>query len=65
MNLSYKVITAGALSIEDSTKLLADRVNLEINKGWEPLGGISVAIQHRTDKSPFYESAQSVIHKGK
>lgn len=50
--MEYKAITA------DNSWELTERVNAEISKGWQPIGGISIAVIGLHFKTTY---AQAVI----
>jgi hypothetical protein len=40
----------------DDPKKLREQVNLHMNKGWRPLGGLSVAQSHNTSAWWYYQA---------
>ena len=57
--MKYQVVKAGGLEIEDGVKKLEREVKELCSEGWEPQGGISIAV---TDYQ-WYIVCQAMIKK--
>lgn len=57
--MKYQVVEAGGLKIEDAVKRLEREVKELCSEGWEPQGGISIAV---TDYQ-WYIVCQAMIKK--